>query len=420
MRTQAGSQVNYRTRSAMNVAFWTLCIMGGFAILSSTMSKSPVLNPFSVSLGTPTELSGFVSSASTIPGILISLPAASLSDIFGRRKFLLLAGFVFASAPFLYLFITVWWQLILVRFYHGFATAIFVPVAEASIAELFPTKRGERISLFTAATYIGRLTAPLLGAYILVVTNSGLPYKNFHELYLAVAVAGVTAFIMVLPFLAEKRQPTLASQKKAKEVAKRMLYGWKIIIKNHSALVVSLVQASQYYAYGAFEFYLTGYLTLFLHYSLLIPGFVATCIIGAAIFMRPYMGRVSDKVGRRIPIVMGCMISALPLLVIPFVTDFTVLIFLAIVYGFGFATVTASTSALISELVPKELVGTSMGFLDMTMDVGQTLGPIISGLILATYLQYYGVFPSLACVLLISCTIFVISGVAKTKLNVNT
>lgn len=411
--------MNYRTRSAMNAAFWTLCIMGGFAILSSTMSKSPVLNPFSASLGTPTELSGFVSSASTIPGILISLPAASLSDIFGRRKFLLLAGFVFASAPFLYLFITVWWQLILVRFYHGFATAIFVPVAEASIAELFPTKRGERISLFTAATYIGRLTAPLLGAYILVVTNSGLPYKNFHELYLAVAVAGVTAFIMALPILAEKRQPTLASQKKAKEVAKRMLYDWRKIIKNRGALVVSLVQASQYYAYGAFEFYLTGYLTLFLHYSLLIPGFVATCIIGVAIFVRPYMGRVSDKVGRRIPIVMGYIISAIPLLVIPFVTDFPVLILLAIVYGFGFATVTASTSALISELVPKELIGTSMGFLDMTMDVGQTLGPIISGFILATYLQYYGVFPSLAFVLLISCAIFVISGVAKAKLNVN-
>ncbi len=411
--------MNYRTRSAMNVAFWTLCIMGGFAILSSTMSKSPVLNPFSASLGTPTELSGFVSSASTIPGILISLPAASLSDIFGRRKFLLLAGFVFASAPFLYLFITVWWQLILVRFYHGFATAIFVPVAEASIAELFPTKRGERISLFTAATYIGRLTAPLLGVYILVVTNSGLPYKNFHELYLAVAVAGVTAFIMALPILAEKRQPTLASQKKAREVAKRMLYDWRKVIKNRSALVVSLVQASQYYAYGAFEFYLTGYLTLFLHYSLLIPGFVATCIIGVAIFVRPYMGRVSDKVGRRIPIVMGYIISAIPLLVIPFVTDFPVLILLAIVYGFGFATVTASTLALISELVPKELIGTSMGFLDMTMDVGQTLGPIISGLILATVLGYYGVFPSLAFVLLISCVIFVISGVAKTKLNAN-
>jgi DHA1 family multidrug resistance protein-like MFS transporter len=409
--------MNHRTRSAMNVVFWTLCIMGGFAILSSTMSKSPALAPFSASLGTPDWWSGFVSSASTIPGILVSLPAASLSDIFGRRRFLFLAGFVFASAPFLYLLITVWWQLILVRFYHGFATAIFVPVAEASIAELFPTKLGERISLFTAATYVGRLTAPLLGAYILVVTNSGLPYKNFHELYLAVAVAGITAFIMGLPFLMERRQPTPASQKNAKEVAEHMFDGWRIVVRNRSALVVSMVQASQYYAYGAFEFYLTGYLTLFLHYSLLIPGLVGTCIIGVAIFVRPYMGWVSDKVGRRIPIIVGCAISALPLLFIPFVTDFTVLILLAIVYGFGFATVTASTSALISELVPKELVGTSMGFLDMTMDIGQTLGPIISGFILATSLKYYGLFPSLSIVLLFSCMIFILSGVAKANLE---
>jgi MFS family permease len=405
-------QMNLRTGSSMNVVFWTLCIMGGFAILSSTMAKSPVLNPFSASLGTPTDWSGLVSSASTIPGILISLPAASLSDIFGRKRFLLLAGFVFASAPFLYLFITVWWQLILVRFYHGFATAIFVPVAEASICELFPSKRGVRISLFTAATYIGRLTAPLLGAYILVLTNSGPTYRNFHELYLAVAVAGLTAFVMAVPFLAERRQQTPDSQKETKEIVRQMFHGWGSVIRNRSALVVSLVQASQYYAYGAFEFYLTGYL-LFLNYSLLIPGFVATCIIGVAVFARPSMGHVSDRVGRRIPIILGSVVSAVPLLVIPFVTNFTVLILLAIIYGLGFATVTASTSPLISELVPREVVGTSMGFLASTMDIGQTIGPIVSGFILATSLQYAGVFPSLALVVLSSCIVFVLSGVAK-------
>jgi len=327
--------MNSRIGKSVNAVFWTLCIMGGFAILSSTMAKSPVLNLFSASLGTPVEWSGFVSSASTIPGILISLPAASLSDIFGRRKFLLFAGFVFASAPFFYLFITAWWQLILARFYHGFATAIFVPVAEASIAELFPSKRGEHISLFTAATYVGRLAAPLLGASILVTTNSGLQYTNFHELYLVVAVAGVTAFVMALPFLAERRQQTPDSQKKARKIVRQMFHGWRTVIRNRSALVVSLVQASQYYAYGAFEFYLTGYL-LFLHYSPLIPGFVATCIIGVAAFARPYMGQVSDRVGRRVPIVLGSVVSAVPLLVIPFVTDFTVLILLAIIYGFGF------------------------------------------------------------------------------------
>ena len=108
-----------------NRYFLILCIFGAFAILSSTMSKNPVLKPFATNLGTPVSVLGFVAAASTIPGMLISLPAASLSDVVGRKKVLLFSAFVFASAPFLYLLITEWWQIILVRFYHGFATAIF-------------------------------------------------------------------------------------------------------------------------------------------------------------------------------------------------------------------------------------------------------------------------------------------------------
>ena len=109
--------------------FLILCVMGLFAILSSTMAKNPVLKPFASSLDTPDNLLGVVASASTIPGILISLPAASLSDIFGRRKVLLFSAFIFASAPFLYFGVDSWWTLALVRFYHGFATAVFIPVA---------------------------------------------------------------------------------------------------------------------------------------------------------------------------------------------------------------------------------------------------------------------------------------------------
>jgi len=400
------------TRNAGDSIFLMICTMGLFAILSSTMSKSPVLKPFSLNLGTPTDLTGFVAAASTIPGILISLPVASLSDVYGRKKFFLVAGFVFASAPFLYLLITVWWQLILVRFYHGFATAIFVPVAQASVAELFPTKRGERISLFSSATNVGRLIAPALGGYILLVTTD-----NFHVLYLSVAVAGVTALIMGLSFLTRRKQPTVIQQGNTKEVARKVFSGWGTVARSRGVLMVSFVQACQYYAYGATEFFLAGYLPEVVHLNDFLTGIIIMSIIGVAIFAKPYMGRVSDKIGRQIPIVLGCIVSGLPLLAIPFVTDFWVLLLLVLVYGFGFATVTASTPALISELVPKESVGTSMGFLSTIMDVGQTLGAIISGFILATNLQYCGVFPSLTFVLLFSCIVFVLSGVAKARIR---
>jgi MFS family permease len=383
--------------------------MGFFAILSSTMSKSPVLKPFSLSLGTPTDWTGVVAAASTIPGILVSLPAASLSDIYGRKRILLIAGLIFASAPFLYLLITAWWHLILVRFYHGFATAIFVPVAEASIAELFPAKRGERISLFSSATYVGRLIAPALGGYILFITA-----KNFHALYIAVGVAGVTAVIMALPILIERKQPTTTQQREAKETVEKLFHGWGTVAKGYGVSLVSFVQACQYYAYGAVEFFLAGYLPEIAHLDEFSTGIIITSIIGIAIFAKPYMGRLSDRAGRRMPIVMGCIVSGLPLFAIPFVTDFWILLLLVLIYGFGFATVTSSTPALISDLVPKELVGTSMGFLDTIMDVGQTLGPIISGIILATSLEYAGMFPSLSIILLSAGTIFALSKVLET------
>lgn len=162
------------------------------------------------------------------------------------------------------------------------------------------------------------------------------------------------------------------------------------------------------------EFFLAGYLPEIAHLDEFSTGIIITSIIGTGIFARPYMGRVSDRIGRRTPMIVGCIVSGLPLLVIPFVADFWLLLLLVLVYGFGFATVTSSTPALISDLVPKELVGTSMGFLDTIMDVGQTLGPIISGFILATSLQYAGVFPSLSIILLSAGIVFALSKVTKT------
>ena len=399
-----------RVKDVRGSIFLTLCMMGIFAILSSTMSKNPALKLFATSLETPEGFwIGFVASASTIPGILVSLPAASLSDIFGRRKLLLTSAVVFASAPFLYLLVTVWWQLILVRFYHGFATAIFVPVTEASIAELFPTKRGERISLFSSATAVGRGIAPVLGGYILFVTD-----YSYHTLYLSVGMAGVTGFITTLLFLADRKGSAIQSSS-SKKTAKRMLHGWRIVAGSRGILVASLIQASQYYTYGAVEYFLVGYLKDAVQLDAFQIGIIMGSQIVAVILAKPLMGRISDKIGRRIPIIAGSIVSGLPLLAIPFSTQFPVLLLLSIVYGLGFAMVTAPTPALVSELAPMNLVGTAMGFLDTVMDVGQTMGPIIAGMMLATKLAYQGTFPALTAVLLFFSILFALSKVTKAE-----
>jgi MFS family permease len=388
--------------------FLVICVMGFLAILSSTMSKSPVLPYLAGYLGTSDFELGIVGSASTIPGILISLPAGSLSDIFGRRRVLLVSALIFASAPFLYLIINSWWQLALVRFYHGFATGMFVPVAQALIAEAYPLRRGERISLFSSVTAVGRSIAPLLGGSILVITNPGLlpkQYTNFYYIYVAVGVAGISALLAAMPFLRRARNITLAAGQ-PRASADGILRQWIGIARARGVLAVSFIEAGQYFTYGSVELFLVKYMTDVSNMNGALQSIILFSLVITVVFSKPLVGRLSDKTGRRTPIVLGCAVSLVPLVFIPFFTQFSALLVLAIAYGVGFSIVTSVTPAFVSELVPLKVVGGAMGFMGTLMDVGQFLGPISCGLILSTFLGYVGVFSSLALVLLITVATF--------------
>ena len=84
-----------------------------------------------------------VAAVSAFTGILASVPAGILSDRWGRKRLLFVSAVVFSSAPFLYLLVTNLWQLAVVRFYHGVATAIFIPVSLALVSD-FLRKDGEK------------------------------------------------------------------------------------------------------------------------------------------------------------------------------------------------------------------------------------------------------------------------------------
>jgi MFS family permease len=109
--------------------------------------------------------------------------------------------------------------------------------------------------------------------------------------------------------------------------------------------------------------------------------------------------------GRTTPVIAGSLLGGIPLIIIPFFTHFSILLFLSILYGVGFAMVTSSTPAMVSEIAPQNLTGTAMGFLSMTMDVGQTIGPLITGMLLAN-LGFQGTFPLLTAVLILSMLLF--------------
>jgi len=171
--------------------FVILSLAGLIAILSSTMSKSPTLPLFAKYLNANENEIGLIASASTITGIIVNVVSGTLSDIYGKRKMLIISGFFFASSPLLYLIVNEAWQLILIRVYHGVATAIFTPVAIASIASMYKSKRGEAIGAFSSFVTIGRLLAPLIVGGILSLAG-------FKETYVVCGLTGLFAFIILL------------------------------------------------------------------------------------------------------------------------------------------------------------------------------------------------------------------------------
>lgn len=390
-------------KSANRTFFLLICAIGGLAILSSTLSKTPVLPLFSHALGANPADIGWIVMASTIPGILISYPAGALSDHLGKRRVLLSALIIFASAPFLYLLITEVWQLIAVRFYHGFATAIFGTVASATIAEKFVQERASKLSTYSSATIIGRSVAPFLGGFLISLAS-------FHMVYLACGISAI--FALTLGFFLPKDTKSLPPE----TARPHFIDSLRIVLKDKRILATSMVEASQYMVFGAIEAFIT-----LLASSLGIPAWEIGIILGAQlisiVFIKPIMGTISDKVGRKHVIIPGLIVAGISVLLLPHVSSAISLTLLSAGFGIGFAATTSSTSALVADLTKNGAYGSSMGVLRTIMDIGQSIGPILTGWMVVSY-GYVPAFSLLGMTLLVTAILFGnISVTRNDKLN---
>lgn len=80
-------------------AMYYLCLIGFFAIFSTTLSKNPVLPLLSHELGADDAMIGLISAFSPLAGILFSFSVGVLSDHFGRKRLLVASGAVFFVTP---------------------------------------------------------------------------------------------------------------------------------------------------------------------------------------------------------------------------------------------------------------------------------------------------------------------------------
>lgn len=359
---------------------------GALAIFSSTISKSPILPIFAESLGASGAQIGWIASASTIPGIFVSYFAGDLADRFGYKKILISSLLIFASAPFIYLLITSPVQLAAVRFYHGFATAAFGPVAMAAIAAFSRKNTGQNLSLYSSATMIGRALAPTVG-------GGAYDFGGHVSVYIIAGVAGILALASALWFFRRSKKSQVKDGDADKDPAPvkipffKKLWG---LLCYRPLLLVGLLDACAYFSYGAFEMVFPLYAKQLGMTTGEIGLLLGIQLVGIILF-KPLFGRASDKLGRLPMMIAGLSTCALSFFLFALLNSAVAIIPLILIYGLGFALITSSTSALAADVARVGQLGASLGVLSTLMDVGQTFGPPAIGAVSDTFSYSAGI-----------------------------
>jgi len=359
---------------------YLLSLIGFFAIFSTTISKSPVLPLYVRALGGNDIIIGLISAFSPLAGILFSFPIGMMSDKIGRKKLLIVSGFVFLLAPLMYLLVNSPVLLIPIRFFHGIATAILGPVVSAMIVRAYSSSKGEKLGLYSSATLVGRALAPILGGFIIsYFISRGFSDLSYKYVY-------IVAFILSIPVLSLMLFLKDEIKSITKVTRSDLWISLKYIYENKRLFSTALIEMAIFFAYGAFETYLPLYLTQ-LHIPASEIGLIFSVQILSIALSKPLFGKLADRVDKRILILVGVLTLGLSIGILGFFHSVIASVILGIVFGLGLSFSTVTTSTYVAEVSAEDKLGSSLGALSSIMDIGQTVGPFITGIAI-TYLSY--------------------------------
>jgi MFS family permease len=376
--------------------FRRLCVAALLAYCSYAICRTPLLPLYARQLGAGPELVGVVVGASTLAGVVMKLPAGALSDVVGRRPMLLGGALLFAALPFAYAAVSTIAGLMALRYLHGHATAIFGPVASASISDIGPPgRRGAWLSGYAAAQGAGQALGPLV-AGLLIAGGS------FDTAFLVAGVIGLAAPAVVATWTPPPRPPAAGPRWPA------FVAGIRDVLVHRQLFVASVANAGQFVVSGALNAFLPIYARDVVGLTTAEVGGLFAAQTVTTLTMRPLVGRLSDQTGRRGLVVAGLTTCATTVWALPLATSGAWLAGGVVVYAAGVAATAMATTAFVTDVTRRARYGAAHGVFGTIYDVGDALGPLAGGLVVAAA-GYPTMFRAAAVLALVIAAVFAVA-----------
>lgn len=299
-----------------------------------------------------------------------------LSDRFGRRPIMLASMAAFCVLTGLTALAGNATELIWLRLLTGLGASGVVPLALASIGDLFPfAQRGRPLGWLFGAMAGGMAFGAVAGVLL-------EPLLGWRGLFLAVAALGVLAFLVLLrqsPLLAREASATPPSIRAVLGVYRHLLssargrrtyaYVYLNAILHSGVFTWLAVHLSRRYGLGE-----TGIGLALLGYG--IPGFL----------FGPTIGRLADRWGRNRLIPLGLLLSALCTLALAADPPLALMPVLVTLLSLGYDLTQPLLGGIVTDLSPQR--GQAMGLNVLILFVGFGSGSLILGTMLPLGLDF--------------------------------
>lgn len=338
--------------------------------------------------------SGWVFGITFVTAFIVSPLWGRFGDRYGRKKFLVIAGFGLAISVFLMGIVTSVMQLFILRLFMGVFTG-FISTSQALISTQTPKKlSGKVLGTLQTGNVSGALMGPMFGGLLADSVGFALTFQM-------TAVTLLVAALFVVFGLKEYRLNSKDEEEDDKVYSRKEVVQY--ILLNPILLMVMFVSMFVQIAHFSIQPILALYVSE-LHgpVNLAFYSGLAFSVAGVGnLLMARHWGRIADRVGYEKIMIILLILSAIFYLPGAFVTNLWQLIALRFLLGTVIGGIIPVRTAYIRQVAPISIQGEVLGYNMSLRFLGNIIGPALGGM-LSGYFGFSSVFFVTTALLLLS------------------
>lgn len=328
---------------------------------------APNMPIYATVLGATGTMIGFiVASFSIVRGIAQPI-VGSFADRSEKKRLLVAGLLIYCTAGLFYSFASSIAHLIFIRMFHGFGSAMVVPIAMAYVSDLSPAgEEGKYMGTLNVAIFCGIGSGPLIGGLF-------RDLWGMDAVFWAMSFLSATALVLVLLFLPKRptQQPSRSAEKQFNSFM-AMLRNRKIlgVLISHLTILTVMIPT-------------LGFLPLLMTQVLDAKGvhiglvLLTRTVVNAT--LQTSFGKLADRSNKQRILLSGGLIICITLALVPMAHSLIVFIILFAVLGVGEAMSWPVIGSYAVEEGRRHGHGSIMGIYNMAGSAGIMVGSLLAG-----------------------------------------